>query len=81
MEVRSEPLSVSDMFEGLTNLLQSLLQQKKLTLSVSTSADVPILQTDPGKLQQVLYNFLSNAIKFSPAARSSTSKQRWKSRN
>lgn len=67
MEVRSEPLSVSDMFEGLTNLLQSLLQQKKLTLSVSTSADVPILQTDPGKLQQVLYNFLSNAIKFSPS--------------
>src|SRR5205085_8245443 len=28
---------------------------------------VPILHTDPGKLQQVLYNFLSNAIKFSPA--------------
>ena len=28
---------------------------------------MPIIQTDPGKLQQVLYNFLSNAIKFSPA--------------
>lgn len=66
MEVRSEPLSVSDMFEGLSNLLQSLLQQKKLTLTTSVAGDVPILQTDPGKLQQVLYNFLSNAIKFSP---------------
>jgi len=66
MEVRSEPLSISDMFEGLANLLHSLLQQKKLTLSVVVAPEIPILETDPGKLQQVLYNFLSNAIKFSP---------------
>ena len=39
---------------------------KHLTLKCSTTADVPIIQTDPPKLQQVLYNFLSNAIKFSP---------------
>jgi two-component system, NarL family, sensor histidine kinase BarA len=67
MEVRSEPLVISDTLEGLANLLQSLLQEKKLTLSISVAPDVPILHTDPGKLQQVLYNFLSNAIKFSPA--------------
>ena len=66
MEVRSEPLSVPDMFEGLANLLRPLLEQKKLTLAVTVAADVPILQADPVKLQQVLYNFLSNAIKFSP---------------
>jgi signal transduction histidine kinase len=66
MEVRSEPLVVSDMFEGLTNILRPLLEQKNLTLAPAVAPDVPILQTDPGKLQQVLYNFLSNAIKFSP---------------
>ena len=33
----------------------------------SVAVDVPILQTDGPKLQQVLYNFLSNAIKFSPS--------------
>jgi signal transduction histidine kinase len=66
MEVRSEPLVISDMFEGLTNILRPLLEQKNLTLAPAVAPDVPILQTDPSKLQQVLYNFLSNAIKFSP---------------
>lgn len=66
MEVRAEPLVVGDMFEGLVNILRPMTEQKELTIHPTVSSDVPILQTDPGKLQQVLYNFLSNAIKFSP---------------
>jgi len=66
MEIRSEPLSMTDLFEGLSNILKPLLEQKGLTLSTGVGAGVPIVRTDPGKLQQILYNFLSNAIKFSP---------------
>jgi len=66
MEVRSEPLSLSDLFEGLVGILKPLLQVKDLTIETVVNSDVPIMQTDPAKLQQVLYNFLSNAIKFSP---------------
>lgn len=66
MEVRSEPLSLPDLFEGLASILKPLTEQKDLTLDLSVDTDVPILHTDPAKLQQVLYNFLSNAIKFSP---------------
>jgi two-component system, NarL family, sensor histidine kinase BarA len=65
MEVRSEPLVVGDMFEGLVNILRPLTEEKEITMAPFVAPDVPILQTDPGKLQQVLYNFLSNAIKFS----------------
>jgi signal transduction histidine kinase len=68
MEVRSEPTSLSDLFEGLSGILKPLLATKELTLETQVSPDVPIMQTDPAKLQQVLYNFLSNAIKFSPKA-------------
>jgi signal transduction histidine kinase len=68
MEVRAEPLSLSDLFEGLTSILKPLTEQKHLTLESHVATDVPILHTDPAKLQQVLYNFLSNAIKFSPDA-------------
>jgi len=66
MEIRAEPLTIADMFEALSNLLKPLTEQKSLRIKSRVSQAVPILQTDPAKLQQVLYNFLSNAIKFSP---------------
>ena len=66
MEVRSEPLSLNDLFEGLTSIIRPLVEKKDLQINLRVSRDVPIIYTDPAKLQQVLYNFLSNAIKFSP---------------
>jgi signal transduction histidine kinase len=66
MDVRSEPLSLNDLFEGLINLIKPLVEGKELAIVPTVAADVPIVQTDPSKLQQVLYNLLSNAIKFSP---------------
>ena len=67
MEVRSAPLSLGDLFEGLSGILKPLCEKKDVTIESLVASDVPILQTDAAKLQQVLYNFLSNAIKFSPA--------------
>jgi signal transduction histidine kinase len=66
MEVRSEPLSLGDLFEALTTLLKPVTEPKGVQVVSSIAPDVPIVHADPGKLQQVLYNFLSNAIKFSP---------------
>lgn len=66
MEVRVEPLSLSDLFEGLSGILKPLLEQRELSINTHIARDVPIIHTDPAKLQQILYNFLSNAIKFSP---------------
>jgi two-component system sensor histidine kinase BarA len=67
MDVRSEPLSLTDMFEALTSLLKPLAEQKQLSIVGRVAPDMPIIRTDAAKLQQVLYNYLSNAIKFSPA--------------
>ena len=66
MEIRVDSLSLSDVFEGLANLLKPLLEPRQLSIENSVGADVPILQTDATKVQQILYNLLSNAIKFSP---------------
>src|SRR5205085_2506735 len=67
MEIRSESLSLGDLFEGLISILKPISETKRVSIVPAVAADVPIIQTDPSKLQQVLYNFLSNAIKFSPA--------------
>jgi signal transduction histidine kinase len=67
MEIRSEPLSLTDLFEGLNNILKPLTEARQVSLEIEVAPDVPIVWTDPGKLQQILYNFLANAIKFSPA--------------
>src|SRR5690606_25057513 len=67
MEVRSEPLSLPDLFEGLINLLKPLTESKNVRIEHTVAEEVPIIETDSAKVQQVLYNFLSNAIKFSPS--------------
>ena len=67
MEIRSEPLILSDLFEGLVNILKPLREQKQLTIHASVGRDVTFINSDADKLQQVLYNFMSKAIKFSPA--------------
>ena len=66
MVVRSEPLSLTDLFEGLVSVLKPATAARGLLITAAVDPAVPILRTDPAKLQQVLYNFLSNAIKFSP---------------
>ena len=67
MEVHPAQLSISDLFEGLSGVLRPLLEPKNLGIRVHINSDVPLMHTDAAKMQQILYNFLSNAIKFSPA--------------
>lgn len=66
MEIRVEPVSIGDLFEGLIGILKPLAEKRPVSIDPTASPDVPILRTDPSKLQQILYNLLSNAIKFSP---------------
>ncbi|MHC5024774.1 MAG: sensor histidine kinase [Planctomycetota bacterium] len=68
MEVNIEPTSVSDLIEGLLGIMRPQAEAKQIELSTDAGASLPLVETDPGKLQQILYNFLSNAIKFTPVA-------------
>ncbi len=46
---------------------QALASAKSILLSTRVDPDVPVLQADADKLEQVLWNLLGNAIKFTPA--------------
>jgi two-component system, NarL family, sensor histidine kinase BarA len=64
--VREEKVNVADMCEALANFMRPLAQKKNLAMELALDPDMPLITTDPGRFQQILYNFLSNAIKFTP---------------
>ncbi|MCH8823615.1 MAG: HAMP domain-containing histidine kinase [Planctomycetes bacterium] len=66
LEVNIESASVSDLIEGLIGIMGPQAKSKNITLVKEVSTNLPLIETDPGKLQQILYNFLTNAIKFTP---------------
>ncbi len=65
--LRTERINVPDVCESLVNFMRPLAQKKNIELSLAVQAPVPLVSTDPARFQQILYNFLSNAIKFTPA--------------
>jgi len=42
-------------------------RQKRIKVKLQVDENIPPLVTDAGKVQQILYNFLSNAVKFTPS--------------
>jgi two-component system sensor histidine kinase BarA len=66
MEVNIEPTSVGDLIEGLVGIMRPQAQSKAIEMRTVIAQRLPVIETDAGKLQQILYNFLSNAIKFTP---------------
>ncbi len=66
MEVVIESTSIADLIEGLVTIMRPQSQAKNITVQAQVSEQVPMVETDPGKLQQILYNYMSNAIKFTP---------------
>ena len=67
MELRVEKTNIKELCNGLIAFFSPLTEEKKIKLRLNIAADLPLVQTDNGKVQQILYNLLSNAIKFTPA--------------
>jgi signal transduction histidine kinase len=66
-DVRFDKVSVTDTCQTMLALMKPLADKKQLTMQAELAKDVPIVTTDGGKLQQILYNLISNAIKFTPS--------------
>jgi signal transduction histidine kinase len=65
-EVRLVSVSVTDTCQMLYALMKPLADKKQLQFVLEMDPKLPLITTDPGKFQQILYNLLSNAAKFTP---------------
>jgi signal transduction histidine kinase len=59
-------VAIDASIEEVVRSLQPKLEEKKLTLSIDMDMNLPQIQTDPTRLNQVLTNLLSNAWKYTP---------------
>jgi len=66
IELHIGETSVADLLENLLSQFSLITKKKKIKIKLIVQPDMPLVVTDVGKVQQILYNFLSNAIKFTP---------------
>ncbi len=66
VELRLEPVNVGDLCQTMADFMRPMADQRQIEFVVETDADLPPLLSDRGRLRQVLYNLLSNALKFTP---------------
>jgi len=50
----------------LLNFTRPLAEQKELIVNVHVAQELGLIETDGGKLQQILFNLLSNALEYTP---------------
>lgn len=65
VEIKPETVSIQRTADTLQRMFAPLADNKGLGFSIDVAADVvPLIETDPQRLEQVLKNLLANAIKF-----------------
>ena len=66
LALRRAPVCPAAVVRAVGDNAQSLASAKSIMLSTRVEPDLPSLEADADKLEQVLWNLLGNAIKFTP---------------
>ncbi|GEM_PF-1567573 len=66
MEFAPEEVDLASLVEEVVVVVRALSTRKGIEVSTSVAPEVRRVSADPVRLKQVLFNYLSNAIKFTP---------------
>jgi signal transduction histidine kinase/CheY-like chemotaxis protein/HAMP domain-containing protein len=65
LEFRPEPIDLESVIREVLAILRTTAAEKRITVE-SASGSISGVVLDPARLKQVLYNYVSNALKFTP---------------
>jgi CheY-like chemotaxis protein len=68
MEFHPEAVDLGSVIAEVCDILRGLASTRRIRIETSVDPSIAAAVLDPSKLKQVLYNYLSNALKFSPEA-------------
>jgi signal transduction histidine kinase/DNA-binding response OmpR family regulator len=66
MEFRPEPVDLTALVAELVNTMRVLADERRIELTSHVASGLGTVTLDRARLKQVLYNYLSNALKFTP---------------
>jgi PAS domain S-box-containing protein len=66
MEFRPEPSDLEQLASAVVQSLRATALSKKLDVTLTVAPALDDIVLDPGRFKQILYNYLSNALKFTP---------------
>ncbi len=66
IQLHRTPFSVREVCDALIDFVRPLADKKDQTIEVALSDDLPIMNSDAGRMRQIVYNLLSNAVKYTP---------------
>jgi PAS domain S-box-containing protein len=66
LEFRPEEVELAQLTSEVRDTLRGLAAKKHLRIEVELDEEIRKVVVDPGRVKQILYNYVSNAIKFTP---------------
>jgi two-component system cell cycle sensor histidine kinase PleC len=66
MHLQLNKLHMKSLINEISLLVADLVSKKKLDMSLEIAEDLPDIEADELKVKEVIYNMLSNAVKFTP---------------
>jgi two-component system, sensor histidine kinase and response regulator len=76
IQLHPGPAEINDLVKTVVARNRSYAESKEIGLSEELAEPAPIMEVDAGRLEQVIENFVSNAIKFSFAGSATTVRTR-----
>jgi len=65
IRIQKQDVNLSDVVERIIRYFQAPAQEKEISIELQIDKDIPVIKADSLRIEQILHNLISNAVKFS----------------